>query len=114
MSEQDPESMTVRGERDATAVHRAASVQSRISNVLAIGLMSVLGLGMLTWYYANAMTRQSRARAECTGLVDEPRPGRHAAAEPRQDRSAGFHLPRMTRHPRWRVTRRRPRRRSIP
>jgi type IV secretion system protein VirB10 len=24
--------------------------------------MSVLGLGMLTWYYANAMTRQSRAR----------------------------------------------------
>jgi type IV secretion system protein VirB10 len=53
---------SVRGERDATAVDRAPSVQSRISSVLAIGLMSALGLGMLTWYYANAITRQSRAR----------------------------------------------------
>jgi len=30
--------------------------------VLAVGLMSVLGVGMLTWYYAHAITRQSRAR----------------------------------------------------
>ena len=52
----------VSGERDTTAVHRAPTVQSRISSVLAIGLMSLLGLGMLTWYYANALTRQSRAR----------------------------------------------------
>jgi type IV secretion system protein VirB10 len=52
----------VPGERDETAVHRAPTVQSRISSVLAIGLMSLLGLGMLTWYYANALTRQSRAR----------------------------------------------------
>ena len=55
---------------------RAPSVQSRISNLLAIGLMSVLGLGMLTWYYANAMTRQSHARAECPGLIE--RSGRRA------------------------------------
>ncbi len=53
---------SVRGERDATPVNRASSVQSRISSVLAIGLMSFLGLAMLTWYYSNAMTRQSRAR----------------------------------------------------
>jgi type IV secretion system protein VirB10 len=52
----------VSGERDNTAITGAPSVQSRVSNVLAIGLMSVLGLGMLTWYYASAMTRQSRAR----------------------------------------------------
>lgn len=52
----------VRGERDATAISGAPSLQSRVSSVLAVGLMSVLGLGMLTWYYANAMTRQSRAR----------------------------------------------------
>jgi type IV secretion system protein VirB10 len=52
----------VPGERDTTAVNRAPTVQSRISSVLAIGLMSLLGLGMLTWYYANALTRQSRAR----------------------------------------------------
>jgi type IV secretion system protein VirB10 len=30
--------------------------------------MSVLGLGMLTWYYANAMTRQSRARQSAQAL----------------------------------------------
>jgi type IV secretion system protein VirB10 len=52
----------VNGERDDSAVNRAASIQSRISSILAIGLMSLLGLGMLTWYYANAMTRQGRAR----------------------------------------------------
>jgi type IV secretion system protein VirB10 len=50
----------VRGERTATAVSRASSMQSRVSSVLAIGLMSALGLGMLTWYYAKAITRQSR------------------------------------------------------
>ena len=53
---------SVRGERDVTSVKRAPSVQARISSVLAIGLMSALGLGMLTWYYASAITRQSRAR----------------------------------------------------
>jgi type IV secretion system protein VirB10 len=58
----------VRGERDATAVNRAASVQSRISSILAVGLMSVLGLGMLTWYYANAITRQGRARQSAQTL----------------------------------------------
>ena len=52
----------VRGERDATAVNRPPSIQSRISNLLAVGLMGLLGLGMLIWYYANAITRQSRAR----------------------------------------------------
>jgi type IV secretion system protein VirB10 len=62
MSEPSATENAVRGERDATLVNRAPSVQSRISSVLAIGLMSVLGLGMLTWYYAHAITRQSRAR----------------------------------------------------
>ena len=61
MSELEPEN-PVRGERDTTSVNRAVSIQSRISSVLATGLMSVLGLGTLTWYYAHAMTRQSRAR----------------------------------------------------
>jgi type IV secretion system protein VirB10 len=61
LSDQESDS-TVRGERDGETLRQPPSVQSRISNVLAIGLMSVLGLGMLTWYYANAMTRQSRAR----------------------------------------------------
>lgn len=61
MKEQEADS-TVRGERDGSTLRQPPSVQSRVSNVLAISLMSVLGLGMLAWYYANAMTRQSRAR----------------------------------------------------
>jgi len=70
VSEGEPEYASVRGERDTTAVNRASSVQSRISSVLAIGLMSVLGLGLLTWYYANTMSRQSRARhsAQATSM----------------------------------------------
>ena len=62
MSRFDSTANAVRGERDATAVNRPPSIQSRVSNLLAVGLMSLLGLGMLIWYYANAITRQSRAR----------------------------------------------------
>ncbi len=58
---QSPEPTTVVGERGIASVNRVRSIQSRVSNVLAIGLMSVLGLGLLTWYYAQTMARQSRA-----------------------------------------------------
>ena len=52
----------VQGERGATEVSRSPSLQSRISSLLAVGLMSVLGVGLLTWYYANAMTRSTREK----------------------------------------------------
>jgi type IV secretion system protein VirB10 len=52
----------VAGERAATAAHRARSIQSRVSNVLALGLMSALGIGALTWYYAHAIARQDQMR----------------------------------------------------
>jgi type IV secretion system protein VirB10 len=52
----------VQGERGAALVNRAASVQSRLSSVLALSLMSVLGIGSLAWYYANSFSRQNRAR----------------------------------------------------
>jgi type IV secretion system protein VirB10 len=68
MKKQEREANSVRGERDGETVAHASSVQSRVSNVLAIGLMSVLGLGMLTWYYANAMTRDKRARQSAQAL----------------------------------------------
>ena len=61
-ADQKSDDTSVQGERDSTTLAHAPSVQSRISNLLAFGLMSLLGLGMLTWYYANAMTRQSHAR----------------------------------------------------
>jgi type IV secretion system protein VirB10 len=59
---------TVTGERATTAVNRERSLQSRTSSVLAVGLMTVLGLGTLTWYYATTMMRQSRARQSAQAL----------------------------------------------
>ena len=51
------------GERATTLVNRAVSMQSRLSNVLAVSLMTVLGLGTLIWYYANNASRQMRIRS---------------------------------------------------
>jgi type IV secretion system protein VirB10 len=63
MNEADqPLPHAVRGERGTTLVDRASSLQSRLSSILAMGLMTVLGLGALTWYYANAVLRPSHAR----------------------------------------------------
>jgi type IV secretion system protein VirB10 len=61
MSERGQAPDQVHGER-GNSVTRVLSAQSRVSNVLAIGLMSILGLGSLTWYYANTVTRQGRAK----------------------------------------------------
>jgi type IV secretion system protein VirB10 len=52
---------SVLGERGIASVNRAPSMQSRISSVLAVSLMSALGLGLLTWYYANTLSRRTRA-----------------------------------------------------
>jgi len=54
----------VQGERAATQANRARSLQSRLSSVLALGIMSALGLGMLTWYYAHALQRPAQAREQ--------------------------------------------------
>ena len=52
----------VSGERTTARVDGARSVHSRLSSLLAAGLMITLGLAALTWYYAHAFTRQSRSR----------------------------------------------------
>ena len=54
----------VRGERSVALVNMARSIQSRVSNVLAAGLMIALGVGALAWYYAHAVTRPVQARAQ--------------------------------------------------
>jgi type IV secretion system protein VirB10 len=54
----------VLGERSATLVNRAASVQARLSNVLALILMSALGLGSLAWYYTSNLTQRRLAHAK--------------------------------------------------
>ena len=53
---------SVAGERGIASVNRARSLQSRVSSVLAIGLMSALGVGLLTWYYANTFSRRARVQ----------------------------------------------------
>jgi type IV secretion system protein VirB10 len=50
----------VAGERGIASVNRVRSVQSRVSSLLAIGLMATLGVGLLTWYYSQALTRGGR------------------------------------------------------
>jgi len=56
-----PESIP--GERGPASVHRARSLQSRVSNLLAAGLMMLLGVGALGWYYAHVFAEQKRAAA---------------------------------------------------
>jgi type IV secretion system protein VirB10 len=51
----------VAGERGTASVNRVRSLQSRLSNVLAAGLMCALGIGMLTWYYAHVFARNAHA-----------------------------------------------------
>lgn len=53
---------SVVGERGAASVQAARSLQSRISNVLAMGLMGTLGLGFLGWYYAHTFARQGEVK----------------------------------------------------
>ena len=59
----EAESGTVRGERATALVSSLRSLQARASSMLAAGLMIALGLGALSWYYAHAFTRQTRAHA---------------------------------------------------
>lgn len=66
MTETTPEESAlhvVGGERTTALVNAVRGVQSRMSSALAAGLMIVLGVSALTWYYAQALTRQGRARA---------------------------------------------------
>lgn len=62
-------SQTVRGERSTALVNRARSLQSRITDGLAIGLVSVLGLGALAGYYVHTLKRGSHARAAAQRAV---------------------------------------------
>src|SRR5207244_6399686 len=59
----DGDRMTERiaGERGIPPVNRVRSMQSRVTAVLAIGCMAVIGVGLLSWYYTRALTREHRA-----------------------------------------------------
>jgi len=59
----------VRGERGTPSVSTVRSLQSRVSSIMACGLMMILGAGMLTWYYSGAISRQSRAKQNAQSAV---------------------------------------------
>ena len=52
----------VAGERGIASINRARSLQSRVSNLLALGLMLALGAGLLTWYYGQMYSRHRHVR----------------------------------------------------
>ena len=58
-----PWSGAIRGERAAFIVSGARSLQSRMTGLLAAGLMTSVGAGMLAWYYAEALSRPAVTRA---------------------------------------------------
>ncbi len=89
---------SVAGERGFATVNRPPSLQSRLSNLLAAGLMSTLAIGFLGWYYIHVMaTRRAvattsqgapkdKAQGEMAlpplGRIDPPKPSTPAASPP--------------------------------
>jgi type IV secretion system protein VirB10 len=53
---------TVAGERGISSVNRAPSLQTRISNLLALGLMATLSVAFLMWYYGHAVAGRTSAQ----------------------------------------------------
>jgi type IV secretion system protein VirB10 len=90
-SEEPPdEAAHLSGERGFSAVQRPASLQSRMSNWLALGLTGALAVAFLGWYYSHSLANRSsernaqssaareKAKGEMTvpplGRVDPPPP----------------------------------------
>jgi type IV secretion system protein VirB10 len=57
------------GDRGIPSINRGRTLQSRVSSALAIALMSALGLGLLTWYYARTLTRPAQAQHAAQAAV---------------------------------------------
>ena len=49
-------------DRGIASVNQRRSIQSRMSNVLAMGLIGTLGLGLLFWYYTQAWAHQKAGK----------------------------------------------------
>ena len=62
LGEKEVEHDTVAGERGISSVNRAPSLQTRISNLLALGLMAALSAAFLIWYYGHAVAGHTSAQ----------------------------------------------------
>ncbi len=68
----------VAGERGVSAVQRPPSLQSRVSNYLAMGLMGAFALGFLGWYYAHSMGNRASARVLAEAAAQDKAKGEMA------------------------------------
>lgn len=88
----------VEGERTIPSINRERSLQSRVSSVLAMGLVCAIGIGSLVWYYSGAVTRQTRtedaakraAQARAKGEMALPSLGRIDPPVQKNDAVAGI------------------------
>jgi type IV secretion system protein VirB10 len=71
-------SSSVVGERHIPSVNRVRSLQSRVSTLLAIGLVSAIGVALLFWYYSQALTRGDRAQRAAERAVQQRAQGEMA------------------------------------
>ena len=71
----DSDLTPIEGERATSAVRRPPSLQSRLSNLLAFGLMATSGSGYSVWYYANVVgaDRARGRRRSSAQKAPEPR-----------------------------------------
>lgn len=75
---EDGREAQVAGERGESAVQRPPSLQSRVTNVLAAGLMSALALGLLGWYYVHSLGSRANARVAAQSSAQEKAKGEMA------------------------------------
>ena len=59
----------IAGDRGIPSLEGARSVQSRVSRLLAVSFMSVLGAGLLTWYYARTLSHPVEVRRNAQTAV---------------------------------------------
>jgi type IV secretion system protein VirB10 len=94
----EAEASALAGERGIPSVNRVRSMQSRVTSLLAIAFVTVMGIGFLAWYYSHewksrqaareraAQTTQQRAQGEMKlpplGRVEPPRVKAMPASEP--------------------------------
>ncbi|MGB6487331.1 MAG: type IV secretion system protein VirB10 [Steroidobacteraceae bacterium] len=68
---QSDEPAVVHGERANFIASGARSLQSRMTTMLAAGLMTSVGAGMLAWYYAEALSRPASVNASVRAPLPE-------------------------------------------
>ena len=59
------------GERGIPSVNRLRSMQSRVTNVLAVGFLSLMTLGFLAWYYVHSWQKTNEERDQALAATQQ-------------------------------------------